>query len=145
MVSKLKPFYQNILQDEAINRKLVLVLEKNPREIKRFLNSFIMKNEVYFENQEEAAIKYVWVFLLEWKWPEIHTRFTDETNSIFRAEIKKARDMDSEDRKTLFITKKEPTPNDPRKIDFVNADIIEKLLSEDTFWEFINHDRKPTF
>ena len=78
--------------------------------------------------------------MFEWRWPKIYDVFTDDNKIKFREEILKVTNMNINDREKIFKSFSDLKDNDPRRNDFIYADVIEELVPDNDFWEFMQND-----
>ena len=55
---------------------LKIALNENPREVKRFLNMFVISNEIYFEENERKTLILLSIQVFKWKWPETYRSYS---------------------------------------------------------------------
>jgi predicted KAP-like P-loop ATPase len=95
LVKKLDNNYSGIITD---NKDLILIAsEENPRELKRFINSFIVSYEIFSSNKEIQPRHLLAFQVLKVRWPKLYRNlitFNDE----FRKSLQNYASMKNEDR-----------------------------------------------
>ena len=97
---KLTNYYKTIIQESTITRILTIALEKNPREIKRFLNSFMISNEIYFKNNQQKSKIFLMIYAFKWRWPIFFQLFIH--NEEFKRSIHDLLKIDKNKRSEFF-------------------------------------------
>ena len=108
--------YDEIFSNFDNIKILEIALEKNPREIKRFINTYIISNEIYSDNTNNRTL--LQVQCLKWRWDDIYNTFSkdyefrqailfiskqgNEKQEILDLIIKKDEKLDSE-KNTAFL------------------------------------------
>ena len=125
---KLVDQYKKIIGDDNNAELLSIALEKNPREIKRFINTFIISNEIYSKTPEETA-ELLLVRALKWRWPKVYNRFSH--NKEFRDEIDKVAGY-KESERSDYMAKDDPLGESSFQEE------IKELSSDSDFWTFVS-------
>ncbi len=121
---------------KIVNENIDLIssgLEENPRETKRFLNNFIVAQEIFSKKGTKPKELLV-LQILNMRWNEIY-RLIVNSNGKYLDDLKKYVD-DTEQLKKLRITKPEDLEGQPE------LRVLQKFRTDQGFWEFLgkNYD-----
>lgn len=139
IAEKLDDTYSKIIKE---NKALISVAsESNPRELKRFINNFIVSNEIFSLNKEIHPQQLLAIQALKVRWPAFYRDLTSIFVDFHNA-VEKYVSMKNEDRiRELRETK-------ARESDVKNVDreVEQRLLEIDTeLWNFLDKAKQIIF
>ena len=116
---------------------IILVLEKNPREVKRFLNSFIISNEIYFKNDVEKSNNFLIINAFKWRWSKEYGLFSQDKE--FRDHVKELYSLEPSGLDNI-LSKKIIDERKPKKIHSSQYfEDIKQLFADKDFLAFIKY------
>ena len=123
---------RNILYD---HKDLVAqVVETNPREVKRFLNSLILTSQIY-KDQGIQLKSLLIIQAIEIRWPDFYQNFV--SNPDFRQTVQEYADLPTEKRMEKIEQRKTDRRNPPDK--------IEQLLFDIELWQLLEKEKNIIF
>ncbi len=125
--------HQKIINEKIINL-ISTVIEQNPREVKRFLNTFIVAYEIYKKNKEGniEPEKLLILQILNMFWNDIYKLIITSNGKYLDKLIYFANNRDK--LKNLTTTGSDFELLDPK------LKIIQKFASDEKFWEFFKEN-----
>jgi KAP family P-loop domain len=135
-LSKLLDGKYSKLVDE--NKKIIAkAVELNPREVKRFINNFIISREI-FSGDEVKPEELLLVQALKMRWNDFYSYIS--TDEKFRQEVKKYAELSEDDRIDAINKRKNDKDNPPKGYENKVFDFESKDL-----WDFLRNNMKVVF
>jgi hypothetical protein len=123
-----------ILVDQ--NKEIIAkAVELNPREVKRFINNFIVAHEIYSSNKvkpEELLI----VQALKFRWDKFYS-YVSTDDPTFRQEVQEYAKLSVDDRSRKISDRKKDTENPPKRYE----NVIFGFESDDKLWDFLSDNK----
>ena len=121
---KLGEKYSEIINQ---NKKLITVgVEANPREVKRFINNFIVAYEIYTYNTEIKPKELLALQAIRLRWNNFYKHFS--SNEDFRKIIKEYIGKQEHDRAKIFTSEKDAYPKN-------YVEVIKDYVSNHELWD----------
>jgi metal-dependent amidase/aminoacylase/carboxypeptidase family protein len=99
--TKLDDKYADIIEKNV--EAIATAVELNPREVKRFIDNFIVSNEIYSKNDRVQAKELLLVQALKVRWNKFYSYMMSD--EMFRQEVRKYAGKSEEERnKSLALT-----------------------------------------
>jgi predicted KAP-like P-loop ATPase len=130
---KLESKYSKIIKE---NKDLIsTAIEASPRELKRFVNNFMVSNEIYSINKGIKSRDLLTVQALKMRWKEFYP-YLSSNNPSFRDQVAAYLEMSFEERERALNGRKNDKTNPPQGIE-------KKLLEMDyDLWDFYKKKRE---
>ena len=126
--------HENYRRDITDNIALVsTAIENNPREIKRFLNNFIVSHEIFSPSGKVIAKELLLIQAIQLRW----TKFYDllmKSDSNFRNELKKYYKLGDDIRLSKLESKE---AKEGEKYDLLIRSILRNFKDDKELWEFL--------
>jgi KAP family P-loop domain len=134
IIKKLDERYSRLISN---NKDLISIAsEANPRELKRFINNFIVSNEIFSSDERIQEQQLLAVQALKVRWPNIYRELSSiYVDGEFRNSLEKYASMEYEDR-IRELREVKSRQNDEKN---VNREAEKRLLEIDyNLWEFLS-------
>jgi hypothetical protein len=141
ITEKLDEKYSNLIRE---NKKLISIAsEANPRELKRFINNFIVSNEIFSSNPEIQPQQLLAVQALKVRWPNLYRELSSiYVDEEFHNSLEKYATMEYVDR----IKELREMKSRQDKEENANRELEKKLLEIDyNLWDFLSQTGKIIF
>lgn len=132
--TRLDEKYRNLVdQNKEIIAKAV---ELNPREVKRFINSFIVAHQIFSGNPHVKPEELLVVQALKFRWDKSHP-YVSADEPMFRKEIQEYVKISVDERSKKISDRKKDTENPPKR----HENAIFSFESDDKLWDFLSDDK----
>jgi hypothetical protein len=140
LLNKLDERYSKIIKD---NKDLIAIAsEANPREVKRFINNFIVSNEIFSINSEVHPQQLLAIQALKVRWLNFYHEITSSGDDEFRNALKEYADMNYRDR-LLKLRELKSKQQDEKN---ANREFEKRLLDiEPELWKFLDNAKEIIF
>jgi hypothetical protein len=139
LLGKLDKRYRKIISD---NKDLIAIAsEANPREVKRFINNFIVSNEIFSVNPEVHPKQLLAIQALKVRWRNFYREITAD-DSEFRKAVEEIASMKRPDRRNKLREIKS-RQDDPKN---ANREFEKRLIDiEPGLWGFLSNSKEIIF
>ena len=136
--TRLDAKYRNLVdQNKEIIAKAV---ELNPREVKRFINSFIVAHQIFSDNPHVNAVELLIVQALKFRWNKFYYHISAD-DPPFRQEVQEYVKLSADQRSNKIRERKKDTKNPLKKYE----NIIIDFESDDKLWDFLGKNEELIF
>ena len=140
LLSKLDEKYSKIIKE---NEDLIAIAsEANPREVKRFINNFIVSNEIFAVNPEVQPKQLLAIQALKVRWRNFYRDITASEDAEFRNAVEEIASLKRSDRinRLKEIMSKQEDPKN------TNRDFERRLIDiEPGLWNFLSKSKEIIF
>jgi uncharacterized protein YjbI with pentapeptide repeats len=114
-------------------------VELNPREVKRFINNFIIAHQIFSDNEKVEAKELLLVQALKVRWNKFYSYIS--TDEKFREEVKKYVELSEYERELSIDKKKKDTENPPKRYEYKLFD----FESDSDLWDLLCTNKEIIF
>jgi hypothetical protein len=140
LLNKLDERYSKIINDNI--ELIAAASESNPREVKRFINNFIVSNEIFSINTEVKPQQLLAIQALKVRWPTFYREITTSEDNEFRKAVEEIAEMKYRER--INKLREMSVRKDDEKN--VNRELEKRLLDiEPNLWSFLGNSKEIIF
>jgi hypothetical protein len=114
---------------------IIDIIGTNPREIKRFINKFIMTSNIYSSNQIDLDALLIKQALIT-RWPEL--AFLLSSNKEFLEIVEKYTELDSDNRLETFKNQKDVLPEE-------YSGVLGRYIMDNALWTILKQYHSTIF
>lgn len=129
--------YREVLSDniDTVSK----AVERNPREVKRFLNNFIVAYEIYEKDTRIDRVVLLILQALNVRWNSFYRLIMNSTKEI-RETIKKYSELTGNERLRIYEPSQQQEPDDRLKFDEQSKILLSEFKLDDELWNFIKEN-----
>jgi hypothetical protein len=120
------------------------LIEPNPREVKRFLNNFIVAYEIHGSDEKCDPTVLLILQALSVRWDNFYRVIMDSTQG-FREIIKRFSELTERDRSIVYDDSQQQNLEERLRFDEESKRLLNTLKQENELWQFVKENSKAIF